>query len=263
MEDYFGIKELYDVSLRCNFPTTIKGKKYEENEAIIKFDKIQIAPLTENKVRTSANGGYNNRQLVYWEETTEVNFSLSEGIISKIGLALLSNSKLFEKPEGALEPVNFNERLETNKNGEIKTKYSPINDNTLFIYKVETGERIKDFTIIDNIIQLGKPYEEYIIDYTFNYKGKSETLSVGQRLISGYLKLDGKVKFKDDCDGHIKTGIIKMPKVQLMSDLSMRLGSEVGPYIYRFGLKALPVGDRGKQYVCEIITLDNEIDSDL
>lgn len=263
MDDYFGIKELYDVTLRATFPITIKGKTYKENESIIKFNNIQLAPLAENKNRIYATGGYGNRRLVEWESTTDVTFVLSEGVISKTGLALLSNSKLLEKKQGEKIRIPFCEELETNENNFIETKYAPINDNTLFFYDKENGELITPLLMEDNKITFDKPYQEIIIDYNFWYEEKAEILSVGSRLINGYLKLEGKTRLKDDGDGHVKTGIFEIPKVKLMSDLSMRLGRDADPYVYRFQIAGLPVGNRGNQYVCKFIMLDNEIDSDL
>lgn len=263
MEDYFGIKELYDVSLRCTYPVEINGREYLENESIIKFDKIQLAPLTEGKTRVYASGGYGNERLVDWEDTKEITFILSEGVISKIGLALLSNSKLVKKEKGEIIYVPFNEALETDEFGKTKTKYKPVKNNTLFIYDGHNGEKIDKYVIEDNNITIDLPFRDIIIDYNFEYTKEAEVLSVGRRLINGYLKLDGKMRLKDDSSGHIKTGIIEIPKVKLMSDLSMRLGKDASPYVYQFQLAGLPVGARGNQYVCKIIMLDNEIDSDL
>lgn len=264
MENYFGIKELYDVNIRATFPININGKDYDTNESIIKFDKIQLAPLSEVKKRVYATGGYGNAQLVEWESTKEVDFVLSEGVISKIGLALLSNSILEKKKEGEQNLIPFNEILESNEDGKIQTKYLPIvNKETFFLYELDTGNRIKDYTIEEDLIQIKDPFKEVIVDYQFSYTNQAEVLTVGKRLINGYLKLDGKLRLKDDFDGHTKTGIIEIPKIKLMSDLSMRLGSDATPYVYQFQIVGLPVGERGNQYVCKIIMLDNEIDSDL
>jgi hypothetical protein len=264
MESYFGIKELYDVSLKCTFPMEINGKQYATNESIIKFDRIQLAPLAESKTRVYASGGYGNAQLINWEKTNEVSFVISEGVISKIGLAILSNSQLAEKKVGEIIQVPFTEQLETDDLGKAELKYAPCQDGTFFIYDADNGARIEYYHLENNILELeNSPYKNIYVDYTFPYEEKAEVLTVGKRLVDGYLKLDGKLRLKDDFDGHVKTGIIEIPRVKLMSDLSMRLGSEASPYVYRFQVVGLPVGDRGNQYVCKIIMLDNEIDSDL
>jgi hypothetical protein len=58
------------------------------------------------------------------------------------------------------------------------------------------------------------------VDYLYQYGGDRSTFSFGQAL-EGFLQLEGKTRVKDDEDGRIKTGILKIPKLKLLSDLSM------------------------------------------
>lgn len=265
MENYFGLKELYDVSIKTPFPLVIGDKSFETNETILKFDKIQIATLNENKIRKSSNGGKFNEEFIFWENTQEVHFNLSEGVISKIGFALITNSNLFKKEVGTPILVDFSEKLETNENGIIELKYIPIQDNTLFIYNVITGEKIINYTI-DGInkrqISFSENFLDIIINYNFEYTNRAEILSVGQRLFSGYLTLTGKMRLKDDFDGLSKTGILEIPRIRLMSDLSIRLGDNVNPMINDFYIVGYPVGEKSSQSVCKIIFLDDDIDSE-
>lgn len=261
MENYFGFKELYDVSIKAIFPIEVGGRTYEPNETIINFEKVMISSLNENKIRQTATGGKGNEELIYWEDTREVNFSLSQGVISKEGFALLSNSQLIVQ-ENYLLPIDFKEKKETDENGEITLKYSPNKDNTLFIYDAATGEKINNYTLTDNLLILGVPFKEILINYTFNYDRKIQILKVGERLTNGFLKLTGKMRLKDDFDGHIKTGIIEIPKIKLMSDLSLRLGEQASPQVSTFYISGHPIDDRREKTVCKIIFLDNEIDGD-
>jgi hypothetical protein len=43
MENFVGIKELYDVSLRLNAPLEIGDKKYDINESVLSFKTAEIA----------------------------------------------------------------------------------------------------------------------------------------------------------------------------------------------------------------------------
>lgn len=263
MSNDFGIKELYDVSLKCVHPMTINGKNYQENESIIKFDKIQIGSLKESKLRTVASGGFGNSRLILWEETQEIKFSLLQGVISKVGLALLSNSSLIQKVEGQEEIIPYCEEIESNEEGVIYTKFIPIQDNTIFLYRKDNGEKITDFKIEENKISTNLNFTDFIIDYTFKYEQKSENLLIGHRLLNGYLRLEGRTRIVDDLDGYEKTGIIIIPQIRLMSDLSIQLGRDISaPTVYKFDLVGYPVGERGNRYVCKIIFLDSDIDSD-
>ena len=84
--NYFGVKELYGVTLKCTSNMEVNEEWFEEGEPLIFFDKIQIAYLDEQKRRTAAKGGYGNQTLVKWEDTTGMGIQLSEGVISKIGI---------------------------------------------------------------------------------------------------------------------------------------------------------------------------------
>ena len=68
----FGFKELYDVSLKTTYPIELEGRVIETGETIAVFDKIQLATLSEKSDTRSANGGYDNRSLIWWEETKEI-----------------------------------------------------------------------------------------------------------------------------------------------------------------------------------------------
>ena len=52
----FGLKELYDLTLKATFPIDMDGRTFEAGEVIARFDKIQIANFKEITARKSANG---------------------------------------------------------------------------------------------------------------------------------------------------------------------------------------------------------------
>jgi len=72
MEQEFGLKELTDLTLKATYPIEIAGRTFEEGEVIARFDKIQLANFNEVVKRVSANGGFDNRALVVWEDSKEI-----------------------------------------------------------------------------------------------------------------------------------------------------------------------------------------------
>ena len=268
--DYFGVKELYGVTLKCTSNMEINGEWFEEGEPIISFDKIQIAYLNEQKRRTSARGGYHNQTFITWEDTTGMGIQLSEGVISKTGLALISNSGIL-KEDAQKIIIPYSEILESEKEDgkwTLTTRH-PLGTKP---YIRRNGKKITDFTCqpntkkitINNVqddAEIDPP--QYTVYYDYIYNGGAEKMCVGQRLVNGFLSLTGRMRLKDDQSGKETTCLIEIPKVQLMSDLTMRLGSETSPYVYGFNLQAHPVGERGNQYVCKFTMLENDIDSDI
>lgn len=256
-----GFKELYDVSLKATYPIEMGDRRIEVGETIAVFDRIQIANFDEKKNFISANGGYDNRARVWWEETKEIRVTLAQGVFSTTQMALMTNAKLLVNEGESIVTVHRRESLETNENGEGITKFSL--QEPIFVYDKETGDKITEFTWQDNIIKTNQVYKEIVVDYNYNYDNKYSILSFGHGLTNGYLELEGKTRVKDDITGQVTTGIIKIPKLKLMSDLSMRLGQDAVPVVGRLDAIAVPTGERGHKKIMELIFLNDDIDSDM
>ena len=260
MNNEFGMKELYSVFLKTTYPMRINGKEFEEGEIIAAFDKIQMANFQEIKAQIEARGGYENRTHVIWQSTKEVDFVFQQGIFSKDQFALLSGANLVKT--NAATVLTERQRVETDEEGKFELKNLPYEN--FFIYK-PNGNKISRSRIVrkEKEVQItDSTYEELICDYDFLYNSKVSELVIGQELVKGYLSLEARTRVKDDITGHTRTGIIKIPKLKLMSDLSMRLGDNAPPLMGTFKAVGYPVGSRGDTKVMEILFLEDDIDSD-
>ena len=255
----FSFKELEQCYLKATYPIEIGNRTIETKEILAKFDKIQIAGLDEIKRWVSANGGFDNRPHVFWETTKEIDLSFSQGVFSKDQFALMTNSKLFEIEEDKPVLVTKMETLESDEENKIHLKENPVD---LFIYEKETGKKILPLSQEEKIIEISEPYKEVIVSYTYNYIGGAKVVKVGNRLFNGFVELEGRTRVKDDTTGQVVTGLIKIPKLKLMTGLSIRLGAQATPVVANFKGIGVPVGSRGNSYVSEFYFLNNDIDSD-
>ena len=255
-ENFVGMKELYDVNLRLLKPLEIGNKKYDINESVLSFKTAEIAQVQENKRVISARGGYHNPALVNWEVDKEMTFAITHGVLSPISYALLSNSKL---KEPIFKSVSFNEKLSVEMNGNYlycDLKYRPnavcqmgaqgnpdmeqlpmgrrpdlllkplppSKTKWIFVYDAQNGRKIHNFSLSGNRLYLQEDANEVIVDYTFACEDKVRVLEVGNRLLNGFLRLEGKMSIKDEKSGEVTTGILEMPKIKLSSSLKMTLG---------------------------------------
>lgn len=256
-ENFVGIKELYDVNLRTLKPLEIGGIKYDMNESILSFKRAEIAQVQQSIRSVSAKGGYHNPALINWDIDREVSFGITHGVLSPKSWSLLSNSKLKETKE---KSVSFNEVVRTYENEDycyVDLKYcpnacdkmgaqpNPYNEpmpmgrrpelllkplppskkKWIFVYDEDTGKRVRNFQIYQNRLYLQDIVKKVFVDYTFNYWEQARVIEVGNRLLNGFLKLDGKMSVKDDKTGEVSTGILELPKIKLSSSLSVKLGS--------------------------------------
>ena len=261
MTNELSFKELYEVSLKTTLPIEVGGIKIEPGETVAFFDNIQIANFQEVKNIASANGGWDNRAHIYWESTKEIKINFTQGVFSKLQLALMSNAALIKNEGEQIIPINIREEYESDDRGQIilgRTLREPI-----FVYDKETGKKLTGWTHSNDSILLNETYKSVVIDYWYDYDNGCVTMTVGKPLTTGYLSLMGKMRVKDDITGKVKTGIIKIPKLRLMSDLSIRVGSDAIPQVGRLDAVAVPEGARGQSKVMEIIFLNDDIDADM
>lgn len=267
-QEYFGVKELHSVVLRAFDKMTIGNKEFDEGEPILYFEKIQIGQLGEGKIFRAARGGHGNYPHVIWESFTDMKVRLTEGVVSKMGLGILSSTGLLEKEaieENAIK-VPKRETLEVQE-GKVTTMQEPLEEK-IFIYILENGiitKRIKDFNIFENIIEIGEEYngESIIVDYYFNYKNSYNQYIFGSKRIDGLLSLEGKAYFKDDINGLDRTFLFEMPKIKITSNLEMKIGEQASPMMSVFDIVGLPIKENGQWVISKMNLLDDDIDADI
>lgn len=259
----FGLKELYELTLKATYPIEIEGRVFEVGEVIARFDRIQIANFKEITNRVGATGGYDNRAQVVWEDPKEIQLSFSQGIFSKKQFALLNNSKLLKASDREIIKISEHFSGESDKDGRIKIGKEQISE--VFIYNAKNYEKIKPISInsLAGEIVINQPYLDVEIDYNYNYNNGFSSAVIGQKLTNGYLELEGKTRIKDDITGKVRTAILKIPRLKLISDLSMRLGREAGPIMANFNAVGLPMGVRGSKKIMELVFLNDDIDAEM
>ena len=259
----FGLKELTDLTLKATYPIEMAGRRFEPGEVIARFDKIQIANFQEITSRISANGGYDNRAHVIWEDPKEIQLNFTQGIFSSRQFSLLCNSRLVLKQEGACVLIPEHFKGESDEEGKINVGKKLISD--AFVYNAKTYEKIvpKSIDLEKGEIVIEPKYCDVEIDFNYCYQDKATVCILGRKLIEGYLLLEGKSRVKDDITGKMRTAILRIPRLKLVSDLSMRLGREATPVLANFSAIGLPMGGKGSKKIMELLFLNDDIDAEM
>lgn len=261
MENEFGMKELYSVVFKATYPIEIGGTNYATGEVIAAFDKIMLGYFQEIKKQAAAQGGIENRIKIIWVTTQGLKLRFSQGIFSKKQFALMSDSKLTTAQKNTLN-IAQRDFLESDENGIIELSHVPATE-WLFIYDEETKEKITGAQLVsDKEIDISSAYKNVIVDYEYQYSDTAQVLTIGQETFDGFVSCEGRTKIKDDITGQVKTGILRIPKLKLTSDLSITLGADAQPVAETFEGIGLPVGTSYRGKAMEIYFLNDDIDSD-
>ena len=229
---------------------------------------------------------------VIWEDRSEVQFSLSEGVMSSISMGILLSATVSEKKavsESLMVPCR--EGPFTLEDGRIYLKHQPILYPTkkTFIYEFERDvaqkkvygeldpEHNKYNSLLDETEICLKVFDDkekqieadatkrYIVDYYYEYTDEALLYTIQKERFNGLFTLEGKFYSKDENDGLNYTNLIYMPKVRVVSDINLRLGERADPTTSVFNIIGLPenvVGNK-KGLILEITRLNRDIDGDI
>lgn len=270
------------------------GNRYiEADEPVLYFENVNMSMLSEKSSPIMARGGWGNMPKVIWEDRDIVQFQMSEGVMSSIGMSILLSANVTSAAQQD-EPLLVNKREGPfsidSTNGKIYIEHWPVpveqKKTFIFEYGRQTvqkkiyGKRIYgeldpfDPTIEKPCIQLYEDKEltipadadkEYMIDYYYQYTTDALIYTVQKERFNGLFTLEGKFYSKDENDGMNYTNILRMPKVRVVSDINLRLGERADPTMSAFNIIGLPerAGVGKKSLILEITRLDKDIDDDI
>ena len=295
-DQYFGIKELYEVVLRAKNPMRFGDRYLEADEPVLYFENITMSVLSEKDSPVMARGGWSNMPRVIWEDRSEVQFSLSEGVMSSISMGILLSANvtstsqdeplLVHKKEGPFEYLDnmsyVLDETDTNEEQRYVPKIHLLNEpvkaniKKSFIFEYNREKRKKkiygrqsgkDIFLYEDkeLTQPADINKKYIIDYYYEYTNEALIYTVQKERFNGLFTLEGKFYSKDENDGLDYTNLIYMPKVRVVSDINLRLGERADPSMSAFNIIGLPenVGGNKKSMILEITRLSEDIDSDI
>ena len=268
MDQYFGTKELYEVVLKANTPMNFGSRKVEVGEPILYFEKINLAMLTEQSRPIMARGGWGNMPHVIWEDRSEMTFTLSEGVMSSVGMGILTSSRMLEKERNGTLYLQKKEGPFSLFNKKYTLQETPTLNKKIFCYEFdrETIQKKVDFKIDGKVLTIenGDESKEYLLDYYFQYGKEALIYLIEKERFNGTFLLEGKFYTKDENDGLNSTNILIMPKVRVISDINLRLGERADPTVSVFNIIAMPDrAEESEKLLMKIVRLDEDIDADI
>lgn len=265
---YFGTKELYEVVLKANLPMSFGSRQIEVGEPVLYFEKVNIAQLNEQTRPVLARGGWGNMPHVIWEDRSEVTFSLSEGVMSSIGMSVLMSAATRDNPMDGTLYLQKKEGPFSTYNGKYTLERTPALNKKMFCFEYdrEVIQKKVDFTIDGKTLSITQADDskEYLLDYYFQYGKEALIYLVEKERFNGTFSLEGKFYTKDENDGLNSTNILFMPKIRVVSDINLRLGERADPTVSVFNIIAMPARvEENDSLLMKIIHLNEDIDADI
>ena len=298
IDQYFGHKELYEVVLRAKNPMQFGDRYIEADEPVLYFNNVNMSLLTEQNRPIFARGGWGNMPHVIWEERSEVQFQMIEGVMSAVGMSILMSANVASG--GSKEqPLYINMKegpLSFSMDNIVTLKHWPVDypKKKTFIFdyahdaiqeklygkkyispsdqeKIDQGQLTIDQIVPRIAIFTDKKCEipaennrKYVVDYYYEYEDKALIYTIQKERFNGLFTLEAKFYSKDENEGNNYTNILYMPKVRIVSNINLRLGERADPTVSTFNIIGLPetVGEY-KNLIMDITRLNEDIDADI
>ena len=292
IDQYFGTKELYEVVLRAKTPMQFGSRYIEAEEPVLYFENISMALVSEKNSPIFARGGWANMPRVIWDDRSEVSFSMSEGVMSSIGMSILLSANVTSNKEE--EPLLISKRegpfklVSKEVNGHQynvlylthQPVYYPTKKMFIFDYARDVAQKKVYGKQLDIEDPLGRicmaifedknleinadSNKEYLVDYYYEYGRKALIYTVQKERFNGLFTLEGKFYSKDENEGNNYTNILYMPRVRIVSDINLRLGERADPTMSVFNIIGLPETTTDKKnMILEITRLDEDLDEEI
>ena len=265
---------------------TFGSRNIEADEPVLYFENVSMAMLTEQNRPMSARGGWGNMPHVIWDDRSEVQFQMVEGVMSNVSMGILLSANVATKTEEDKLLVNMREQpYELTQLGENKVgfylKKTPVLPPRKKMFILEYSRDVAQRKMYGRIEELnGRQFlsiykdkeceeaadmdKDYIVDYYYEYGDEALVYTIQKERFNGLFTLEGKFYSKDENEGINYTNILFMPKVRVVSNIGLRLGERADPTVSTFNIIGLPenVGDT-KNMIFEITRLENDLDGDI
>ena len=280
-DEYSGVKELYEVVLKAKVPMQFGDRMLEAGEPVLYFENVKMAVLSEASSPIMARGGWANMPHVIWEDRQEVNFTMTEGVMSSISMSILLSAHLIAKPKSEIIIIPKREGPFTlDKNDCLQLQHMPILPpiRKVFIYEYERdvaqrkvygeivdvktdllGEKIPTIRVKD-----ADATKSYIVDYYYEYTNEALIYLIQKDRFNGLFTLEGKFYSKDENEGLDYTNLIYMPKVRVVSGINLRLGERADPTTSVFNIVGMPEKtEQSNNLIMDIVRLSEDIDANI
>jgi hypothetical protein len=102
----FGVRECVDVVFKAKSTRSIGSKIFYKNEPVLLFDTLTTSTLEGQGSTVYVQGGRGNARLMAWDGERTVTFTMTNALLNKESISVLTSAQLIEAGERA----NKNER---------------------------------------------------------------------------------------------------------------------------------------------------------
>lgn len=100
----FGVRECVDVVFKAKSTRSIGSKIFYKNEPVLLFDTLTTSTLEGQGSTVYVQGGRGNARLMAWDGERTVTFTMTNALLNKESISILTSAQLIEAGDNATYP---------------------------------------------------------------------------------------------------------------------------------------------------------------
>lgn len=288
----FGVRDITDVVFKAKSSVKIGSRTFAKGQPVLFIDSATASSLEQAVTTVYAQGGRGNARLIAWEGDKTLTFTVTDALLSPIGLAILSGAGLFRGAEDADE-------VHVHSHANAYISKATASENTLEIDltdALEANEKIDAtapificYTESDDSIT-GEIAEGYAVDSTgkkltkadetnlsaesgktvyvdFYVLKKASAISELQIKASAFgcsFYVEGNTFFRRESDNQDMPVVLTLPNVKIQSNFTFSMAPTGDPSTFDFTMDAFPgytMFDRKHKVLCVMQMIDEAVGS--
>ena len=294
----FGSREICDVTFKAlTNNQKVGNKEFKAGQPVFVIDTATTSNMEQASTTVYAQGGKGYNRLIAWEGEKTLTFTVTDALMSPLGLAVLTGAGLAEDADVKHIHVTYDVAIGNDGNGEITAeklaaelglpKDSTIevcNDTELKPYAtildgngavVGWADDIElsgtNSTTLNNIIEVAseKPLKVKSVlsknktiklDFYVRMTTGATEITVAPDDFGGYFYVEADTLYRNQ-DGKDMAATITFPKVKIQSGFTLTMAPNGDPSTFDFVMDAFPAYtyfDQTKKVVCDITIVSGD-----
>lgn len=274
----FGVRDICDVVFKARGPMKIGNTTFQAGQPVLYIDTATASSLEQATTTVYAQGGKGNTRLMAWDGEKTLTFTVTDALMSPIGLSILSGAGLFKgkKRDANNQMVHVHATATGTTDGDkvkIELGQSQVIDATapVFVCRYESGsvgEMLKATVDADGKgLTLDEALEEdcevFVDFYIVKEAYKVDEIQIDAASFGGNFYVEASTLFRRKSDGKDMPAEITIPNVKIQSNFTFSMAATGDPSTFDFTMDAFPaytMFDRTKKVLCVIQIIDNSED---
>ena len=273
----FGVREICNVVFRAKNTMKIGNSTFKPGQPVIMLDTATASSLEQAATTVYAQGGRGNSRLIAWEGEKTLTFTVTDALLSPIGLSILSGAGLIKPTDDGKVHyhVTTNAVCEateidlTNALAPFGADAKICEDAPIYVIVTDndgsfTGTIIENLTVDATGKKLTGTFtagQAVAVDYYVILKGASVSeIQIRTDNFAGYFYVEADTLFRRQSDGVDLPANITFPNVKIQSNFTFSMASTGDPGTFDFTMDAFPgytYFNPNKQILCGIQILED------